>query len=194
MHNKISTLARKWGCDVSTIRRWRQDGAPLDAPGWRDMATWLHGRDHVGRGTKNALHALRRAEREAREAQEAPGHPLATTGAPSGQGDSVNDVLQPSGNPIAESTAELDAHCQRLAQCAAELDAALQDAPPALKPLFDTWQATLGAIFWFFMAQTSDETYERAQEFAREQHNLTLAKPARVPTVNQKPDDTNKAK
>jgi hypothetical protein len=189
MHNKISTLARKWGCDVSTIRRWRQDGAPLDAPGWRDMATWLHGRDHVGRGTKNALHALRRAEREAREAQEAPGHPLATTGAPSGQGDSVNDVLQPSGNP----TAEQDAHAQRLAQCAVELHNALDTPPKAFKPLFVRWQATLGAIFYYFASQGSDEFYERVEEFARQQ-NLTPAKPARVPTVKQKPDDTNKAK
>jgi hypothetical protein len=45
---------------------------------------------------------------------------------------------------------------------------------------------------WFFMAQT--RACERAQEFAKEQQNLTLATPARVPTVNQKPDDKYKAK
>ena len=190
MPNKISTLARKWHCDVSTIRRWRCDGAPLDASGWRDMAAWLHGRDHVGRGTKNALHALRRAEREAREAQE---HAPVATPPVNANGGPVNATLQPSGNPIAESTAELDAHAQRLAQCAVELHNALDTPPKAFKPLFVRWQATLGAIFYYFASQGSDEFYERVEEFARQQ-NLTPAKPARVPTVKQKPDDTNKAK
>jgi hypothetical protein len=81
-----------------------------------------------------------------------------------------------------------------LAQNAAELSDALAGGSPALKPVFDTWQATLGAIFWYYMAQTSDEVYARAQKFARQQDTLTPATPARVPTVNQKPDDKYKAK
>jgi hypothetical protein len=71
-----------------------------------------------------------------------------------------------------------------LAQNAAELSDALAGGSPALKPVFDTWQATLGAIFWYYMAQTSDEVYARAQKFARQQ-SLTLATPARVPIRNK---------
>jgi hypothetical protein len=181
MPNKISTLARKWGCDVSTIRRWRLDGAPVDAPDWRAMAAWLHGRDHVGRGTKNALHALRRAEREAQtHAPDAPG-------ITSGQEGTVNATLQRSGNPTNAPVTpeeEVEAHAEHLASCAAELSDALAGGSPALKPVFDTWQATLGAIFWYYMAQTSDEVYARAQKFARQQ-SLTLAAPARVPIRNK---------
>ena len=213
MPNKISTLARKWGCDVSTIRRWRLDGAPVDAPDWRDMAAWLHTRDRIGRGTRRALDAFRRAERLSSTppgvANPFTGHPSPATG-----------TLDPPANAPVTPEAAAEAHAQRLAQNAAELSDALAGGSPALKPVFDTWQATLGAIFWYYMAQTSDETYERAQELAKEQqnfhqasgkdlpqlgiestnyqlpkpNNLTPATPARVPTVNQKPDDKYKAK
>lgn len=54
---KDQKLAQKWACNQRTIRRWRNDGAPLDKPA--AMRVWLASRKSIPPGTAQIVARLR---------------------------------------------------------------------------------------------------------------------------------------